>query len=188
MIMSVNTATNECRDLDDAFDYFTGVQRYGLMEGAVRLYNLSGGTVAVLSDRVLLDGADETYAPREAAPELPLGVQAPSLETLTTGRWIPVETVGSDRWDDRLRPHARFDVDGTWHGSDGCNGLGGRWSMDTQTGEWLASTLGQTEIGCDNVDVSGMVAPPRAVGIDGDELVFYASDGAETGRFVADQG
>ena len=58
--------------------------------------------------------------------------------------------------------------------------------MDVQTGEWLAGTLGQTEIGCDNVDVSGMVAPARAVGLDGDELVFYAADGAETGRFVAD--
>jgi heat shock protein HslJ len=164
------------------------VQRYNLMPGAVRLADLSGGTVAVLSDHTPPADPDETFVPRPAAAELALGVRAPALETLTTGRWIPVETVGSDRWEEQQRPHARFDVDGTWHGSDGCNGLGGPWSMDTQTGEWLASTLGQTDIGCDNVDVSGMVVTSRAVGLDGDELVFYDADGVETSRFVAEQG
>ncbi|MCZ3386175.1 MAG: META domain-containing protein, partial [Actinomycetia bacterium] len=188
MIMSINAATNECRDLDDAFEYFKGVQRYALMAGSVRLSDLSGGTVAVLTAGTPPADPDETFAPRDAAPDLPVGVQVPSLEVLTAVRWIPVETVGSDRWPDAKRPHAQFDVDGTWHGSDGCNGVGAPWSLDLTTGEWLAGVGGQTEIFCDNVVVSAMVGPARAVGIDGDELVFYGADGAETGRFVADEG
>ena len=57
--------------------------------------------------------------------------------------------------------------------------------MDVATGEWLAGIGAQTEIGCENVAVSGMVGPARAVGLDGEELVFYATDGTEIGRFVA---
>ncbi len=184
MIMSISSATNECRDLDDAFDYFKGVQRYQLMADAVRLNTVSGSTVAVLSEHAPPADPDEMFVPRDTAPDLPVGVQAPSLEVLTAGRWIPVETVGSDRWPDRTRPNAEFDSDGTWHGSDGCNGLGDRWSIDVDTGEWLAGIGGQTEIGCDNVDVSGVVGPARAVGLDGHELVFYGADGQELGRFT----
>jgi hypothetical protein len=187
MIMSISSATNECRDLEDAFDYFTGVQRFQVMPDAVQLSNLAGGTVAVLSkDTSPVDPA-EVFVPRDPAPGLPAGIQVPSLQVLTASRWIPVETVGSDRWPDRTRPQASFAVSGRWSGYDGCNGLGERWSMDVETGEWLAGIGGQTEIGCDNVDVSGVVGPARAVGLDGNELVFYASDGVVTGRLVADE-
>jgi hypothetical protein len=188
MIMSINSATSECRDLSDAFEYFQGVQRYQLMPDAVRLSSLAGGTVAVLTEHVPPADPDEVFVPRDSAPDLPVGVHAPSLEVLTTGLWIPVETVGSDRWPDRTRPQASFAVGGRWSGYDGCNGLGDRWSMDVTTGEWLAGIGGQTEIGCDNVNVSAMVGPGRALGLDGDELVFYAPDGTETGRFTAEDG
>lgn len=188
MIMSINAATNECRDLDGAFEYFLGVQRYDRMDGSVRLSNLSGGTVAVLTAGTPPADPTDRFAPRDPAPDLPVDVQVPSVEVLTAGRWIPVQTIGSVRWPDDTRPQAEFDSDGTWHGSDGCNGLGDRWSMDDTTGEWLAGIGGQTEIGCDNVDVSTMVGSARAVGIDGDELVFYAADGQETGRFTAEDG
>lgn len=188
MIMSMSAATNECRDLEEAFDYFQGVQRYGLMADTVRLDDLADGTVAVLSGHTSPAALDELFVPRDPAPELPVGVHAPSVEVLTASRWIPVETVGSDRWPDRTRPQALFAVSGRWSGHDGCNGLGDRWSMDVETGEWLAGIGGQTDIGCDNVDVSGVVGPARAVGLDGNQLVFYASDGVETGRLVADKG
>ncbi len=188
MIMSIHSATNECRDLDDAFEYFQGVQRFDLMDGSVLLSNLSGGTIAVLSAGTPPADPTDRFAPRDPAPDLPVGVRVPSLEVLTAGRWIPVETVGSDRWPHDTRPQAEFSIDGTWHGSDGCNRLGDRWSMDAATGEWLAGIGGQTQIGCDNVDVSAMVGLARTVGIDGDELVFYDTDGQETGRFAAEDG
>lgn len=186
LIMNVDAATNECRDLDDAFEYFQGVQRYDLMTDSVRLDDLSGDTVAVLSGRTPPADPNEMFVTRDTAPALPAGVQVPSLEVLTAGRWIPVETVGSDRWPDAKRPHAQFAIDGTWHGSDGCNGVAAPWTVDLDTGEWLAGTGFQTEIFCDNVDVSAVVGPARAVGLDGDELVFYSTDGEETGRFVRD--
>ena len=127
---------------------------------------------------------DEKYVDQHAAGSLPDGMVPPTAEQLGEGRWLPVETASSDYWPEKDRPHATFLPEGIWQGSDGCNGQGGNWSMDLETGEWLASSGIQTLMGCRNVDVAGMVAPAVAVGLDGDELVFFDDKGAEIGRFV----
>ena len=111
------------------------------------------------------------------------GVLPPSLEQITAGRWVPLEALDASRnWPDQ--PHAMFLEAGAWEGSDGCNGQGGRWALDPATGEWLARTGIQTLMGCNNVDVGGMLAAARSVGLDGEQLVFYDESGEETGRFV----
>ncbi len=115
---------------------------------------------------------------------LPEGVVAPTVEELIDGRWLPEGTESSDEWSEADRPHASFLASGRWRGSDGCNGLGGTWSLDEVTGQWLSSNGGQTEIGCNNVDVATMVAVAVAVGLDGDDLVFFDDKGVEIGRFV----
>ncbi|MGO1279418.1 MAG: hypothetical protein ACTMIB_11995, partial [Cellulosimicrobium funkei] len=39
------------------------------------------------------------------------------------GRWEPAARSSTD-------PHVVFREDGTWSGSDGCNGGGGAWALD----------------------------------------------------------
>jgi heat shock protein HslJ len=202
LALQINAASGSCgRDLAPAVAFASGIQRFLISErGLVRLTDTQGSTVAALASagaptdwpgEVALDGElvralDEPYPQPPAAADLPDGVEPVPLDVLTSGRWLPVATVSSTRWPDDTRPHAQFDADGAWSGADGCNGQGGRWSMDPSTGEWLASNAGQTEIGCDNVDVASMVAAARSVGLDAGELVFYDAAGTVTGRFALD--
>ena len=189
-ILSVEAAGGRCGDdLPDAGGIFDGVQRFTVGGPAVRLTDLIGKPVITLiraDDSVGANPSAAAFTPRPAPAALSSGLQPVSETTLATARWLPVATLDSDRWSDRERPHVSFAVGGGWSGSDGCNGLGGRWSMDPTTGEWLSGRGSQTEIGCDNVDVASMVATARTVGSDGDELVFLDPDGNETGRFVRD--
>jgi META domain len=195
--ISLNGAGGSCRkEMDSAYDVSGSISRFWASGDDVRLSN-SAGTVAFLrpalrgdwpdsarSEVGLVEALAEPYAGRSGAPALPAGVAVPTTEQLVGVRWLPVETVGSTRWPDRTRPHAEFDAGGRWSGADGCNGQGGTWSVDAESGQWLASNNGQTEIFCNNVDVASIVAQARAAGLDGEELVLFDADGAELGRFV----
>lgn len=196
--LSLNGAEGSCRkELDSAFDVSASISRFSVAGDNVTLAN-AAGTVASLRPAIrgdwpeaartevgLVEALVEPYSGRLGTPTLPAGVAIPTTEQLVGVRWLPVETDGSTRWPERTRPHAAFDGDGRWSGADGCNGQGGTWSMHAETGQWLASTFGQTEIFCNNVDVASVVAQAHAVALDGDELVLYGADGAELGRFVA---
>ncbi|HVQ89200.1 MAG TPA: META domain-containing protein [Actinomycetes bacterium] len=67
-------------------------------------------------------------------------------------------------------------------GSDGCNGVGGGWAGDPETGELLATTGVSTLMGCDNVNVAA-IGGARSVGLDDDVLVFIDEQGHELMRF-----
>lgn len=83
------------------------------------------------------------------------------------GRWVPVVS-RSDRWHEA--PYVQFSQDGTWHGTDGCNGLSGRWSVDPDGG-FEASSGPSTRIGCDNVNLGRWLAETQTVKLDVDVLV-----------------
>lgn len=202
LALQIDAASGSCGgDLEPAWAFASGIQRFVVSErGLVRLTDAQGSTVVALTsagaptdwpgelapDGELVRALDQPFPEAPEAAGLPDWVEPVPLDVLTRGRWLPVATVGSTRWPDDTRPHAQFDTDGAWSGADGCNGQGGRWSMDPSTGEWLASNAGQTEIGCNNVDVATMIAAARSVGLDAGELVLYDAAGTETGRFVLD--
>jgi heat shock protein HslJ len=94
------------------------------------------------------------------------------------GRWVPV-LARSDRWHET--PYVQFSQDGTWHGTDGCNGLSGRWNVDPD-GAFEASSGPSTLIGCDNVNLGRWLVQAQAVKLDGDVLVLRDAKGNETGR------
>lgn len=121
---------------------------------------------------VVDDRAREALGP--AAP-LPEGLRA-AMPTDLEGRWAPREPTATD-------PHVDFSADGTWSGSDGCNGAFGRWSMT----EAFLSTYGPTTaIGCDGAMVPSWVGSARSAGFDGAELVLLDASGTELGRLVRD--
>jgi hypothetical protein len=75
----------------------------------------------------------------------------------------------------------QFSEDGTWRGTDGCNGQSGRWSVGPDGG-FEASSNTSTFIGCGNVGVGLWLALARAAVLDGEVLVLRDAKGAVTGR------
>ncbi|MEO8107325.1 MAG: META domain-containing protein [Actinomycetes bacterium] len=187
-VLSIHAVGGRCgAQLDASRKVFAGVQRFRVDGTALQLTDFSGVPLLTLTgDTDGGGGSGHQFVPRPGPAPLPAGVLPVSASSLVAGRWLPGGTATSNRWSDRDRPHATFAAGGGWSGSDGCNRLGGRWSMESATPEWLSNSLGQTDMGCDNVDVSGILGAARSVGLDGDELVFFDTDGNETGRFVRD--
>ena len=95
-----------------------------------------------------------------------------------SGRWVPVVS-RSDRWHET--PYVQFAQDGTWRGTDGCNGLSGRWSVDSDGG-FEASSGPSTLIGCDNVNLGRWLTQTQTVQLDVDVLVLRDAKGSEIGR------
>jgi heat shock protein HslJ len=80
-------------------------------------------------------------------------------------------------------PTITFKDDGTWTGSDGCNGIGGTYSIG-QHGEFTAKSGGQRLIGCDNVPHTAVLAAAKRIASDKTGLTFYAGDGREVARYA----
>jgi hypothetical protein len=76
-----------------------------------------------------------------------------------------------------------FKADGTWSGSDGCNGLQGTYSIG-QRGAFSATVGPQHMIGCDNVPHTGVLTAAKRVAITGDTLEFFGGDGARLASYA----
>lgn len=132
------------------------------------------------------DMAPELAAPPEVTDEvrralapaapLPAGLTPADASTLT-GRWVPDDAAlrGMEN------PYLELAADGSWQGSDGCNGQAGRWVAGPD-GALLAAVGASTMIGCNNVPVGGWLAGASRAGFDGDVLVLLDAQGGELGR------
>lgn len=107
---------------------------------------------------------------QQPAAPLPPGLAAAGRDALVR-RWLP------DRGP--ARAYVELLADGAWRGSDGCNGMGGRWAAGPD-GAFLAVSGPTTLIACGNatVDVDGA----RRAGLDGGTLVLLDASGAELAR------
>lgn len=114
-----------------------------------------------------------------AAP-LPAGLRPASAAELTR-RWVPADGTAADR---PRGPFAQLRADGSWSGSDGCNGQGGRW-LAGAGGAFLAVSGAQTQIGCANVNVGSWLSGAARAGIAADELVLLDRSGRELSRLRA---
>jgi heat shock protein HslJ len=109
---------------------------------------------------------------------LPAGL-VPAVGRQIVGRWVPANPpIG--HW--HRPPYLSFDADGWWSGSDGCNGLGGRWSIG-HDGTLIVVSAGSTFIGCTNVDVGEWLSGATRVTFHGPTLVLVDAAGGVTGRF-----
>ncbi len=156
------------------------------LDGERRSLLDAGGSVLVRLERTserpeVADTVSETVAEvptldeqarvrLDAPPNLPDDVDPAGASDLI-GRWeLPK----------REKVYVEFDDDGTYKGSDGCNGSGGRWAA--REGALIATSGPQTQIGCDNVDALPYEA--RAAGIDEGALVLHDATGDEVRRLV----
>lgn len=115
------------------------------------------------------------------AAALPAGLSAPDRGALV-GRWAPEGNRGSSA----KGAYVELRADGDWNGSDGCNGIGGRWGAGVD-GSLLATSGVSTLIACDNAPIGEWLTAARRVGLDGETLVLVDADGKELGRLRPDR-
>lgn len=123
---------------------------------------------------VVTDEVRRDYLP---AVPLPAGLQ-PVTPAALLGRWGPKPAPAAD---DGRRPYVEFRDAGRWTGSDGCNGLGGRWAAGP-AGSFIATAGSSTLIGCDNVSVQVWMDGARRAGFDRNVLVLLDDTGNVVGR------
>jgi hypothetical protein len=115
----------------------------------------------------------------DSLPEsLPEGL-TPSTRAHLVGRWVP-ERASEDS---KGRYFVRFDRDGTFSGSNGCNFVDGRWAS-ASAGHFLAVVGASTDVGCDIIPVDSWLPKASYAALDGDVLVLVDRQGTELGRLL----
>ncbi|MEV0288932.1 MULTISPECIES: META domain-containing protein [unclassified Kribbella] len=120
----------------------------------------------------------------EASVATPSVQPPPSAESVA-GTWRPVQMAGltslkTERPDD---PVIEFLANGTWTGSDGCNGLQGTYTIG-QRGEFTAKAGPQRLVGCDNVPHTAVLQGAKRITLDADTLKFFGADGRELASYA----
>ena len=109
---------------------------------------------------------------------------APTMRVLS-GSWRPVKLDGfvslkAARPED---PILTFSPDGTWSGSDGCNGISGTFTLG-QRGEFTSRSNGQRLVECDNVPNTAVLAAAKRISSDQATLWFFAADGRQVATYA----
>jgi hypothetical protein len=188
--------SGQCDGLIEASDaWFADISWFATKDDRVELLNVSGETVLTLEPAPDLPAEEldtsGRYPRAEPVAPLPPEVQVPTSEQLVDVRWLPLDSAGglggsaNGDGDEADQAFAEFADDNYWEGSDGCNGQAGSWALHPGTGEWLATSGASTDKGCKNYPVAEEITGSAAVGIDGDELVFFDADGTEIGRYAS---
>ncbi|SMH36750.1 Heat shock protein HslJ [Rathayibacter oskolensis] len=98
---------------------------------------------------------------------------APAPDELV-GRWVTGLS-----YDSPEVPFLLIADNGTWTGSDGCNGAQGEWSIDEQGGLTVEAGM-STEIACDGVALPTIFTDSAMASIDGGRLRLFDDAGATT--------
>lgn len=122
---------------------------------------------------VVTEAVRQAFQPPKAVP----AKMTPATSATVTGTWVPATGAMA------TNPHATFAADGSWTGTDGCNGGGGRWAIDAG-GRFLTTASSSTAIGCDGAPIPAMVTATTRMAFDGATLVLLGRDGHEEGRLA----
>jgi heat shock protein HslJ len=110
--------------------------------------------------------------------------QVASAQTVA-GTWRPTQMIGAKSLK-AARPNdpvLTFKPDGTWTGSDGCNGIGGTYTIG-QRGAFSATSGAQHMVGCENVPHTGVLHAAKRIAVDGDTLRFFDADGRQLASYA----
>ncbi|MCL1897279.1 MAG: FG-GAP-like repeat-containing protein [Micrococcales bacterium] len=187
-----NGMSGACGDAGYTFDpipWLAAAVSYEPVGKGWRLVDKAGKELALLT----IDGApppDKNSAdfyrqPPKITPEvraffkepvpLPSGLKPATMAMLTGKIWILIGGYNP-------KAFLKFYADGSWHGSDGCNGRGGEWMLVNNAGKLFTSSGMSTAIGCNNAPI-GLYRTTMA-GFDGKTLVLINPEGKEFGRFL----
>jgi heat shock protein HslJ len=132
---------------------------------------VTGGVAASEAEPPAITDEDRAKLETTAAP-LPAGTTAAQRSSLL-GRWVPASGGAA--------AFVAFNGDGTWTGSDGCNGNGGRWTVGAD-GVFLATAGPSTLMACDGAPVPTWLSTATLAGASADQLVLLDTTGTEVGR------
>jgi hypothetical protein len=121
--------------------------------------------------------------PAQASPTTGT-TSAPTMQVLS-GSWRPVKLDGfvnlkAARPED---PILTFSPDGTWSGSDGCNGISGTFTIG-QRGDFTSRLNAQRLVECDNVPNTAVLAAAKRISSDQTTLRFFAGDGRQVATYA----
>jgi META domain len=176
--------------------WLTSVTGFAEADGGYELLDADGRTVATLtvdgeppqtpgvddSVREAPEVTAETEALFASPAALPTGIEP---ESELVGRWLPVvpPADGDEAEQPTTEPFVEFAADGTWTGSDGCNGHGGRWAA-TPEGNLIATAGPSTLIFCEGAPVGTWMSSTALAGTVDAELVLFDNAGTEIGRLA----
>ncbi len=123
---------------------------------------------------VVIDRLRKAFAP--AAP-VPAGLR-PADPAELVGRWVPADGAGAAA---PQPPFVQLSAGGSWSGSDGCNGQGGRW-VGGAGGSLLAVAAPQTLMSCCGADVGGWLCTASRAAFAGELLLLLDSAGTQIAR------
>lgn len=149
----------------------------------------AAGVAAVAVAGVALQGGPEAAPPTEpqaaATPSQTAGTTSAPTITMMSGTWQPMRMTGfTGLRNARPEPPVlAFHADGSWTGSDGCNGLQGTFKIGPE-GQFTSTIGPQRLVGCDNVPHTAVLAAARKVTADQGVLRFFAADGEELASYA----
>jgi heat shock protein HslJ len=162
----------------------------GAQQAQRRTWIASGSAAAAVAVIAIvgfsLTGSSPSTPEPAANPAAPVTTPAPAAEPqAVTGTWRAVRMSGFTTLK-AARPEdatLTFNADGTWIGSDGCNGLSGTYSIG-QRGEFTAKVGPQRLAGCNNVPHTLILQTAKRISIDQATLQFFGADGQEVARYA----
>nr|WP_202893997.1 META domain-containing protein [Kribbella italica] len=165
----------------------------GVRQAQRRTYVAAGAAVAAVAviaagGFALGGGLGGSTDPQPAAPPPTPSVSSAKPVVASqqlAGTWRPLRmdgfsTLKTARPDN---PVLTFNTDGTWTGSDGCNGISGTFTIG-QRGEFTGTAGNQRLIECANVPHTAVVQAAKRVAADRTTLKFYAADGREVAIYA----
>jgi heat shock protein HslJ len=99
------------------------------------------------------------------------------------GRWVSGLPVTRSAGTELAEPFVEVAADGTWTGSDGCNGAAGAWRLGP--GGRLLATIGSTTaMACEGAALPYSLAGASRASVDGSTLTVFDSAGSVLGTLT----
>ncbi|MEV6282083.1 META domain-containing protein [Kribbella sp. NPDC051770] len=163
----------------------------GVRQAQRRTFVAAGAAVAAVAliagAGFALGGLRDSTDPQPAAPSPSTAItSAPAADaSKLAGTWQPLKLEGFNALKTARpdNPSLTFNSDGTWTGSDGCNGISGTFTIG-QRGEFTAKAGPQRLIDCDAVPHTAVLQAARRISADDKTLRFYAGDGREVAIYA----